>query len=331
MQEEVKAIGIDVSKAKLDVCLIVGKHEYCHFQVSNTRAGINTAIRKFKGYEGKIIMESTGRYHLLSALLLSKSGLDVRVINPLLAKKHSTGNIRKNKTDKADAQTLANMALLEPKLPDKFLNEKDDIGIRQKIGLISSLEHQLQSLKAMLKDYTEFQEQLDLTESAAEKKIKETIKDLSKAKRELEEEIEMSVANNNDNYVSRKQILTSIPGVSNFLATLLLQMLDTNNCNSNKQWIAFTGMDVALKQSGQWVGKGRLSKRGNAYLRKRLFSGAWGAIMNNKLFRMIYDELRSKGRRYREAVVIIARKILRIAFTLLKKEMFFDAKLCFSI
>lgn len=79
-----------------------------------------------------------------------------------------------------------------------------------------------------------------------------------------------------------------------------------------------------------WKGKGKLTKRGNPYLRKRLFGAAWGAMMSHPLFRKEYDHLREQGRSYRAAIIILARKILRIAFSVLKNHSSYSDSLAFS-
>ena len=132
MKEQVKtidkvlqAVGIDVSKATIDVAFVYTDGESSE-RYSNDETGIGLVLVKLQETTGlyKVVMESTGRYHLLAALRLSEAGVDVRVINPLLAKPYYGGQIRKVKTDKADARVLARMALLEPKLPAQFGSDK---------------------------------------------------------------------------------------------------------------------------------------------------------------------------------------------------------------
>ena len=85
---------------------------------------------------------------------------------------------------------------------------------------------------------------------------------------------------------------------------------------SPKSWSAFIGIDVSVKQSGTWRGRSKLSKRGNAYLRKRMFQAAWGAMQNAPEFKAYYQRLRDQGRSYKESLLMIARKQLRIAYIL---------------
>lgn len=318
--------GIDVSKAKLDVSLLDREGESSHFIVSNDEEGLLEIVKRLKGFEGKIVLESTGRYHLLSALTLHEKGFHVFVVNPLLSSKYLKANIRKNKTDKIDAGKLAEMAIIEKDLVE-FRSDKKSIEIRQKIGLMASLEKEMQTMKAILRGYTESQEKLKIRSSSTETAMVSQMNDLQKLLRKLEKEIEEAVLKAKEN---QKDILTSIPGVSSFVAALITQFFSHDFQRSPKQWIAYCGMDIANKESGTWKGHGRVSKRGNAYLRKRLFSAAWGAMMHDENFKAYYETLKGQGRKYKEILVIIARKIIRIAYKLLNDNKHYDGKIAFS-
>ena len=77
-------------------------------------------------------------------------------------------------------------------------------------------------------------------------------------------------------------------------------------------------IDISVRESGRWKNKGKLTKRGNGYLRKRLFQAAWGAKMHNDNFKKYYNHLRDKGKSYVETLMIIAKKIVVIMFNLNK-------------
>lgn len=327
-EEKLLGVGIDISKGSLEVALA---YEGMSQQQSypNTDEGIQGLLESLEGVEGtyKIVMESTGRYHFLVALRLSEAGLDVRVINPLLAKRHFSSRIRKVKTDKADARVLAQMAIQEKDLPKCFSPDKRAIQIRQKMGLMASLEKQLQALNAMMGNYQTFQTDLGIETSEAELGLATTIKSLSKFCDQLEGEINDLVLQQ----TSRLQPchnLQTIPGIAHSLAALLSQMLDAT-CTHPKQWIAYLGMDISVNQSGKWTGPGKLTKRGNPYLRKRLYSAAWGAVMNYPDFKAYYQQLRQQSRSHVESLLIIARKLLRIAFVVVRQNIPYDPKLAF--
>lgn len=321
----VLGIGIDVSKRTLDVVLRRQDAEE-HLVVSNDAAGIQKLARQLKRCVSPIVLESTGRYHLLCSYLLSQAGLDVRVVNPLISRRYLTASIRKQKTDKIDASGLAQMAAVATDLPDRFALSKIDLHIRQKMGLLCALERQLQSQKLSLQNYVECQENFGLQTSEVEQSLLEIIRQLKRQKDLLEREIEALVALNPDRVI-RRDLAVTVPGISPMLGSLLSQLLRTD-CVSARQWIAFVGLDISLNQSGQWKGGGKLSKRGNAFMRKRLFGAAWGAVMNHEAFRAYYDKLKADGRKHKEALLIIARKLLRILFAVLKQGKPFSFDSC---
>lgn len=150
---------------------------------------------------------------------------------------------------------------------------------------------------------------LNLNTSQIEKEIFENCKQLAKKKEQLEKEVVALIKAKFDNQLI--QNLESIPGISGFMCSLILFCL--NPVQSVKGWIGFIGLDVSVCQSGTWIGKGKLTKRGNPYFRKRLFMCAMGAVIHYPEFRQIYESLKSKGRKHPEAINIIARKLLKIS------------------
>lgn len=318
--------GIDVSSEKLDVFLRSSSGKGIHKIFQNTERGISkmSHFMQTQQFHGKIVMESTGRYHGLCAVTLKEKGHLVSVINPLLLKKYQTAQIRKRKTDKFDAKLLAELAHKEENVP-LFNMTREDLTVRNKISLMKSTEKSIQQMKATLKNYEDGLKKFDKELSPVEKLMFEQLKTLEKYKRALEKEIIENVFKDScKDAQEAKSLLTSISGISEYLAALIYFFFSFEHGPKVSQWIAYTGMEVSVAESGKWQGKGRLSKRGNRYLRKRIFSAAWGALMNDESFKMYYDHLREGGRSYREALIIIGRKILRIAFSCLKNKKKFD-------
>jgi len=321
------AVGVDVAKDTLSICRRYSGGEKETVSIRNNEADIAKFIKeKLSGYKEKIIMELTGRYHYLSAITFSENGFDARVINPLITKKYSSGAIRKVKTDARDAEMLAEIAIKEEKLPRQFDSSRKDLGIRKKIGLLGSLEKQLQQFRSILADYSETKEQLKMKMSMAEKDLLKVVEKISAAKEKLEKEIS-DFSLEDESRAELAKLYTTIPGVSKYLAAVSSYFFETEYNDDCKQWVAYAGLDVSVKQSGKWNGRGKLTKRGNPYLRKRLFCAAWGAMMHDSDFKTYYDYLRGQGRSYVEAMVIISRKLVRIMFCLAKNNSVYDRAL----
>ena len=321
-------IGIDVSKAELAAVGITSNEAYFK-RVSNEMKAIEVFIKGLhqSGYRGKVVCESTGHYHLKLALVCHELGIELIVLNPLQSSKHSKANIRKTKTDPQDALMLATMCITEPNLPQPAQLTLPKVLIRLKMGQLASIEKHLQQFKQSLAQYEETYAGLGMTLSDCQQALRAHCSSLKRVRKQLEQELEvlLSQALADDECLAD---LRNIPGFSNVVAGLV-GILD-RQVKGADSWTAYVGFDVSVRQSGTWKGRGRLTKRGNAYMRKRLFQAAWGACLNYDYVRAYYDQLKAQGRKHAEAVCIIARKLLRIAYCVVVNKVQFDPKIAFS-
>lgn len=187
----------------------------------------------------------------------------------------------------------------------------------------------LQALNANLKSLREGQSLLATDDSELVLDLANTIKQLDRSLKRLEEEcIQLTEANPTAH--ADMQRLETIPGVSRFCAALAVNWFDEAIATSAKSFIGYAGLDVSSKESGTWKGHCRLTKRGDPFLRKRLYSAAWGAVMNYPEYREYYDQLKANGRGHKEDTIIIARKLVRTMYILLRDGTSYDkARVCF--
>lgn len=318
------AIGIDVSKASLMVGIITPDTSRV-VSVANDRSSVAALAQALvaRGYTGKLVLESTGYYHWCAALGLAEAGLDVRLVNPLLASKHARSAVRKTKTDPVDALGLGHLALTERKLPPRFAKSPDYVRLRHRMGLIQKLDTILQSITAALKDMQAVCQCIaQPTTSPALDALAATVKQLKMNKAALLAEFTAEVSQPE----AATATYQSVPGISREAAAVM-QLMFNPQAACAKAWVAFCGLDLSVCQSGTWKGRSRLTKRGNPYVRKRLFQAAWGAVMNDADFKAYYDQLRARNRPYKEAVIIVARKLVRICFNLLQTQKKYDRKI----
>jgi transposase len=321
---QITAVGIDVAKAMLSVCCRSSDGTETALALRN----IDTDIRKkllsrLHGFTGRIVMESTGHYHWLVALLLSEAGYDVRVVNPILAKQYTSSNIRKVKTDPADASGLARMAEIADNLPGPFHMTREALSLRKKLSLIAGLSHNLQRLKSTARQLDEAHDSLNDIPSPGEGSLKESIKNLSRTIDTLEDEF-LEEAKRIEDDPEPAMNLDTIPGVTPFLAHVVLHWFERLPNQTAKSWIGYAGLDVSSKESGTWRGRCRLTKRGNSDLRRRLYSAAWGASLSDPNFKAYYVSLRDGGHSHVESLLILGRKIVRIMFNVLEKNQPYD-------
>jgi transposase len=106
---EYRVVGIDVAKETLDIALSDGTL-LNHKQFENTQKGhlqLETWLRNQEAANAHICMEATGQYGDRVAEHLYSQGFFVSVVNPARIKHYGNSKLRRNKTDKADAQLIA--------------------------------------------------------------------------------------------------------------------------------------------------------------------------------------------------------------------------------
>jgi transposase len=329
MAHTMSAVGIDVAKATLSVCFRSPKGEESALTLRNIETDIRKVLLpRIMGVKGKVVLESTGHYHWLSALMLSEAGQDVRIVNPILAKQYTSANIRKVKTDPLDASGLARMAEVADNLPPPFSLTRQKLIARKKLATLDSMRHGLQALQASMASLREANNILGANLSPAEESLGAAIASLKRALNRLEGEF-VRDEKKDEAALADAALLTSIPGVSCFAAHLALHWFDRTIGATAKSWIAYAGLDVSSRESGTWRGRTKLTKRGNGFLRKRLYAAAWGAVMNDAEWKAYYEFVRGKDRKERthvEALVIIARKIVRLMHAVLQSQKAYDPK-----
>jgi transposase len=113
-------------------------------------------------------------------------------------------------------------------------------------------------------------------------------------------------------------LLASINGLGDVTTAHFVAETHGRTFSKVKKLIAFSGLDPIIKESGQWKGKGKISKRGSRSLRRLLFLMSTLVIRNNPVFRELYDRKRGEGKRYRQAVLAVAHKLLRVIHSMLR-------------
>lgn len=311
------AVGVDVAKAELIIAELHADGSFGHRRVANTPAAAAAYVEELsaRGFAGRMLVESTGHWQWPIVLAAADAGLDVRLINPLQAQARRRGRVRKVKTDRVDAEVLAEMAWMELHLPPPFTRSRASIRLRQQLQLISQLERTIQQLQGTLAAQREACALADVAPAATLAGLEASLAELRHQHRALQREIEALARQLGPD--SDIAVWQRLPGISAANAAIMASVLDP--AASAKGWVGYIGLDISVRQSGTYKGHGKLTKRGLGYLRKRAYQAGWGAAMNNPAARRYYDALRQQGRAHQEAVVIIARKLVRAAHALTHK------------
>jgi len=128
-----------------------------------------------------------------------------------------------------------------------------------------------------------------------------------------------------------EQLMAHDPGVKGLeqipefgpktVAVLRAELGDMNRFSRTDQVIAYGGMDIEIKESGQWKGKAKLSKRGSGLVRQVLYLAALRSIhLEGSAFGAYYRRLVQRGLRKGSALMAVMRKMLAVAAHLLKHE-----------
>lgn len=144
------------------------------------------------------------------------------------------------------------------------------------------------------------------------------MKEIRRFDRIIEEEINK---NDNDDHT----ILSSVDGIGKGTSsTFIAEVGDIEKFESAKQLIAFAGTDPSVKQSGTSIhSNGKITKRGNAHLRRTIWLMAVCVIRCNPYFKSYFQKKRNEGMKYKKAVIATANKLLRVLFALLKNRTHF--------
>jgi transposase len=305
----VRNIGADVAKDEIVVSCSEGS--FAVRKLANKRAAL-LAFLKGLPPGSRIGMESTGIYHELFANLAYKLGFIVFVLNPKDARHYAKGVGQRGKTDRVDAELLARMvahehADLHAWVPPTPEQREIDRLIKRRAKLSSLRQALSMSLKGLVgfsTDLKTLRQRFDQVIARIDQRIKELVE-----------------AN-----PDRKEHVTHLRTITGFgpvVSAAMVNSLERVPMKNADAFVAFTGLDPRPDDSGQHQGKRRLSKRGPSELRRLLYLAALSAI-KTKTWRPIYEHYRGKGLSSTAAIVIVARRIARTAWSMYTYKTDFD-------
>lgn len=161
--------------------------------------------------------------------------------------------------------------------------------------------------------------------------------DLKRSLRELDRRMEkmrrhaLAVIQQDAELRSRFALLLSIPGVGEISALNLLGELALLAPGLTvRQWVAHSGLDPAHHQSGTSVlGRSRISRAGNRYLRRALYMPALVAVRRDPCLRAFYQALAARHKAKLQALIAVARKMLHAIFGMFRKGTIYDGSRLF--
>lgn len=325
-------VGVDVSKDTLDVVFATIDLQQ-QIKVKASRKFANTAAgfqqlhqwiesKRDNTVELRMLMEATGIYYEQLAWFVYEKKYAVSVVLPTKAKRYLQAIGQKSKNDKIDARGLAQM------------------GLEQRLPLWQPLSSNIYRLRLLTRQLEDFNNQRTmclnqlhaLSHSAygvkeVEKSLKRVVQGLEKGISQLEKAITQLIEKD-EVLAAKVQKILAIKGVG--LKTVAVLLAETNGFatfEDQGQLVSYAGYDIVENQSGKRSGKTRMSKKGNAHIRRAMHLPAFGVVRYKETaFVNVYQRLIGRGKTKMQAYVAVQRKLLILIWALWRKDEAYDPR-----
>jgi transposase len=299
MSEDTSSIfvGIDVSKARLDVA--VGE-KGAQWSERNDPEGISGLVKQLTEiHPALIVIESTGGLEQPVLLALDRAGLPIALINPRRVREFAKAIGLSAKTDKLDARLLVRFGR--------------DVRPMRTV-LPTPEEQQLSALlarrKQLLDMLTAEQNRLGTAPPALQELILEHITWLKDHLQSIDQDID-DFNHQDPKRQESQNLMQSVKGIGRVTASTLSADLPELGQLNKKQIAALVGVAPFNNDSGRWRGKRRI-KGGRASVRQVLYMAAVAAARSNPVIRAFYQSLLKRGKEKKVALVACMHKLLTI-------------------
>ena len=309
-------LGIDISKNKLDSCLLFdeGRRKRTKI-VANSRVGCTELLAWLKRHwpdvplpQVHVVMEGTGIYHEVAACALHDAGLKVSVINPAHARDFAKALGVHSKTDAIDSQVLALFA--QRMIPAAWQRPAEPV---RQLQAMLSRRQALQ--KNLLRERNRQEKALAAgTTQLVQQSLQRSIAFLGQQIDELQSQIDDHI-DGHPQFREDAKLLRSIPGVGSKLGALMVALLCAKRFASAEQLAAYLGLAPVQRLSGSSLkGRSRLSKTGPAQVRAMLYLPAVVATRCNAHIKALYERLLKAGKTKMSAIGAAMRKLVHLCF-----------------
>lgn len=323
-------IGIDVSFKTIHVCFLIRDNDnrlkvVASRTFQNSEEGADqmcTWVIKHNKYKLDVcyIMEATGCYYENLAYHLYEKGETVCVVLANKMKNYFKSLNIKTKTDKLDAKIIAQYGAeraVEPWAPvSEELKTIRDI-CREILSHKKELNRSQNQLHAI--SYSHMKAQMV-------KKIKQEQIEFYKRSIELLREELKTLVKKDEVLKSKVDKLLSIPGIG--FETAIILVSETNGFKlfrNIRQVVSYAGLDVTHKESGNFKGGSKISKKGNSRIRHALYMPALSATLSNPAIKKLYERVIERNPNIKKKGVIASmRKLLVLCYVVWKKDEEFD-------
>lgn len=323
MEATKQSVGIDVSKDTLDVTFKEQTIKGVKIKGSTKFDNNANGHEKFLEWCNKreipgntvYILEATGVYHEEVLFFLYDNGKKVCVELPQRIKYYAKSKGVKTKNDKIDSGIIA------------------DYGIERNLRFWQEPGKSFRTIRTLAREHTtltqsktQAQNRLHAVKHSRDKNEKvmkryyEQIDFFNGQLADIEDEIAKTI-NDDATLKTRFSNVTSIKGIGVMTAAKILSETDGFQLfDSIKQLVSYSGLDVIEKQSGNYSGKTKISKKGNSRLRTALYMPAMTAILHNKNLKEFNKRIMETHKFKKQGIVAVMRKLLILVYTLWKKN-----------
>jgi transposase len=302
-------LGADVDSRFIVVACAAGSQAIC--RIANKRKDILAWLKELpRG--SRLGMESTGGYHEVLAALATKIGLEVFVINPRDLRRYAQGVGRRGKTDRLDAEVIARYVAKEHAELHAYVpptRDQRDLArlLRRRAKLVElkgSLKQTFRGMQGVRRHLTQLLAHFDQLIEHVELLMQRALQRMPRAQQAADR-------------------IATIPGYGTLSSMCLAHRFTRLPYGNSDAVVAATGLDPRPDDSGRMHGRRRLSKCGPSEERRLLFNCARSAS-RMKLWQPYYQAQRAKGLSPTAAHIVLARKMLRVAFAVHKHGRSFD-------
>ena len=312
-------LGLDLAKAKFNACLIRESGKLRHSSFPNSPAGfaqLSQWLQKLGASSTHACMEATGTYYEALAAYLHEEGHTVSVVNPAAVKAYAQSRLSRTKNDRVDAELIASFCA--ERRPTRW--RPPALELRE----LQALVRRLDSLTEM-RTMEENRLSSGVTVAAVRASLEDSIAYLTQQIKKTEALIRSAI-DNHPGLRRQRELLDSIPGVGEATAAVLLgELPNLKEYRSARKVAALAGLVPRERQSGSSVrGRVRLSKIGNPRVRKALYFPAITALRCSPFFQAWAEGLRQRGKSKMAVIGAAMRKLLHLAYGVLKTGRPFD-------
>jgi len=316
MSESSVVVGIDIAKAHVDVAVLGAPVNPARFgNEADGHTAVATLLQPLAPQ--LVVMEATGGYEAALACALQAAGLPVAVVNPRLAHDFAKALGRLAKTDRIDAEGLAElgrMLLTRPNLA-RYLRPLESLE-KQDLEALVTRRRQLVAMLGMER------QRLSLARPAVRGSIEALIEAIKRQLDEVDGEMARHVS---AHFAELEQLLRSAGGIGPVASATLIAELPELGHLTRRQIAALVGVAPYARDSGQMRGRRRIYG-GRFEIRRTLYMATLTASRYNPVIRDHYQRLVAAGKLKKVALVACMRKLLTILNAMVKTRTAFNPR-----